>query len=67
MLSVFFMDPFELGLGDSRPEGNRNVFIWGNKGVYLAKEVGGHLQLKSTLLSLCIHDVYIFICSFGLG
>lgn len=37
MLSVFFMDPFELGLGDSRPEGNRNVFIWGNRGVYLGK------------------------------
>lgn len=40
--------------------GETRVFIW-------AKEVGGHLQLKSTLLSLCIHDVYIFICSFGLG
>lgn len=33
----------------------------------LGREAGGHLPLKGTLLSLCVNDVDIFICSFGLG
>lgn len=33
----------------------------------LGKEVGGHLQFKSTLLSLCINDVKVVICSSGVG
>lgn len=33
----------------------------------LGKEVGGRLQLQSTLLSLYINDVRVVICSSGLG
>ena len=61
------MDRFKLGLGYLRPEGKQQCIYLGKRVFIWAKEVGGHLQLKSTLLSLCIHDVYIFICSFGLG
>lgn len=46
MLSVFFMDPFELGLGDSRPEGKQQCIYVGKRVFIWAKEVGGHLQLE---------------------
>lgn len=32
MLSVFFMDPFELGLGDSQPEGKQQCIYVGKQG-----------------------------------